>query len=262
MARKRTLLAKNELLKGERVITDLTFLDKEILPDEKDARSIIYDVYCTTDTGEHIIVEMQNKTQPHFMERSVYYVSSAIVTQGRKGQEFDYQINAVYGVFMLNFRERALEEKFRTDVILADRENHRMVNDKMRFIYLQLPLFHNKEAECVTDFEKWIYLLKHMDVLDRMPWTAQSQVFKKLAEIGDLAKLSQEEFHQYTMALKVYRDNKAMYDGAIQEGFRKGEAEGEAKGIVKVAKNMKSIGIPIDQIQQATGLSPEEIKKL
>ena len=50
----------NSLLLGERVIKDLTFLNSERLPGDEDMRSIIYDVYCTTDSGEQIIVEMPN----------------------------------------------------------------------------------------------------------------------------------------------------------------------------------------------------------
>jgi predicted transposase/invertase (TIGR01784 family) len=61
----------NSLLKGERVINKVTFLDKEQLGEFKDDRSLIYDVYCETDSGEKIIVEMQNKSQPYFKSRSV-----------------------------------------------------------------------------------------------------------------------------------------------------------------------------------------------
>ena len=46
----------NDLLEGERVITDLQFLNNEQLPLYPEGRGIIYDVYCTTDTGEKIIV--------------------------------------------------------------------------------------------------------------------------------------------------------------------------------------------------------------
>lgn len=46
----------NDLLKGERVITDFTFLNNEQLPADEDGRSLIYDIYCSTDTGEKIIV--------------------------------------------------------------------------------------------------------------------------------------------------------------------------------------------------------------
>ena len=61
-----------DLLKGERVITDFTFLNNEQLPADEDGRSLIYDIYCSTDTGEKIIVEMQNKSQLRFKERTLY----------------------------------------------------------------------------------------------------------------------------------------------------------------------------------------------
>ena len=41
----------NQLLLGEQHITDVKFKDKEMLPETKDQRGIIYDVFCETDTG-------------------------------------------------------------------------------------------------------------------------------------------------------------------------------------------------------------------
>jgi predicted transposase/invertase (TIGR01784 family) len=38
--------------------------------------------------------------------------------------------------------------------------------------------------------------------------------------------------------------------------------EGEAEGIAKVAKNMKAMGMPYEQIAAVTGLSEETIKSL
>ena len=72
----------NDLLEGERVITDLTFLNNEQLPIYPGERIAIYDIFCTTDTGEKIIVEMQNRSQVYFKERALYYLSHAIVRQG------------------------------------------------------------------------------------------------------------------------------------------------------------------------------------
>lgn len=51
----------NNLLKGEKVITNITFLDKEQPSEYRDDRSLIYDVFCETDDNERIIVEMQNR---------------------------------------------------------------------------------------------------------------------------------------------------------------------------------------------------------
>ena len=72
----------NALLADERNIIDVQFLDKEQPGEGADDRSLIYDVYCKLDNGEHIIVEMQNKSQPFFKNRSVYYISRSISRQG------------------------------------------------------------------------------------------------------------------------------------------------------------------------------------
>ena len=148
----------NDLLEGERVITDLTFLNNEQLPEYPGDRIAIYDIYCTTDTGEKIIVEMQNRSQVYFKERALYYLSHAIVRQGVKGESWKFDIKAVYGVFFINF---LLDEnqKLRTDVILTDRDTGKLFSDKLRQIFIALPLFNKTEAECETDFERWIFVL-------------------------------------------------------------------------------------------------------
>lgn len=51
----------NDLLVGEKSIKDITFLDKELLPEYMGDRGVIYDIYCTTENGEQFIVEMQNR---------------------------------------------------------------------------------------------------------------------------------------------------------------------------------------------------------
>ena len=61
----------NDLLVGEHVITDIQFLNNEQQPEVKNERGIIYDIYCMTDTGERIIVEMQNRE--HLILRTVLF---------------------------------------------------------------------------------------------------------------------------------------------------------------------------------------------
>ncbi len=51
----------NDLLEGEVHIKDVTFKDKELLPESKDLRGCIFDIFCETDEGKHFIVEMQNR---------------------------------------------------------------------------------------------------------------------------------------------------------------------------------------------------------
>ena len=92
----------NDLLVGEHVITDIRFLNNEQPPEVKTERGLIYDIYCVTDTGERIIVEMQNREQPYFKDRALFYLSRAITQQAKRGV-WNFQLDAVYGVFFMNF---------------------------------------------------------------------------------------------------------------------------------------------------------------
>ena len=151
----------------------LDFLNSLLVGEEQpalfeDDRSLIYDIYCETDKKENIIVEMQNKSQPYFKNRSIYYVSEAIARQGEKGADWQYKIDAVYLVAFLNFCPMDFDKQFRTDVGLIDRKNGKVFSDKERMTFMQLPLFTKEADECETDFDKWIYLLKNMETLIAM----------------------------------------------------------------------------------------------
>ena len=260
----------NALLADERKIVDVKFLDKEKVGISEGNRSLIYDIYCETETGEHIIVEMQNKYQPYFKKRSIYYMSRSIVEQGERGSNWNYDIKAVYLVAFLNFKLSDISEDFRTDVTLMDMKHRTVFSDKVRLIYLQLPYFTKEADDCENVFERIIYVLKHMDALKRMPWMLQDQVFKKLSEIAEVASLSKEEREQYDESLRHYRDTLVVMEGQYLEGEKKGHAEGLAEGLAEgelnkaknVAKNLKAMGMELEDISKATGLSVAEIEKL
>ena len=264
----------NNLLEGERKIADLTFLDKEIPAQTVDGRSLIYDIYCKDENGDHFIVEMQNKMQPYFKERSIYYVSQAISQQGEQGARWQYRIQAVYFVAMLNFTLADIGSTFRTDVALMDMKSKEYFSDKVRMIFLQLPYFTKEAEACKNDFERWIFVLKHMDTLTRLPWMAQNAVFERLAQIADISALTKEERLKYDEGIKQYRDAINVYEGAIlsgraeglkeglAKGLKEGEAKGRAEGVLSTARSMKAAGLESGLIAQITGLSAEAIEAL
>lgn len=65
---------------GYEPIVDLSYNDKERIGENDRERRVIYDVLCTTDRGHHFIVEMQNASQAYFEDRSIYYLSKAVVS--------------------------------------------------------------------------------------------------------------------------------------------------------------------------------------
>ena len=146
--------------------------------------------------------------------------------------------------------------------------------DKMRLVYLQLPLFEKEADDCQNTFERIIFVLKNMDILERMPWLAQDAVFQKLASIAEVAALSKEDREKYDESLRKYRDTISVMEGqylegkeaGLAEGMEKGIAEGMEKGMEKgkfeIARNMKADKLPIETIIKYTGLSAEEIEAL
>lgn len=65
----------------DRNIVDLEFLDKEMHPVERDLKGSVYDMFCKTDDGSRIIVEVQRRKQPFYPERAIYYSTFQIQRQ-------------------------------------------------------------------------------------------------------------------------------------------------------------------------------------
>ena len=244
----------NNLLKGEKTIVDLRFLDKEQPALFKEDRSLIYDVFCELESGEQIIVEMQNCNQTYFKNRSIYYVSEAIARQGERGVDWQFNIKAVYLIAFLNYRLPDIGDEFRTDAMLMDKKSKAEFSDKIRLVYLQLPLFQKEAEACENDFDRWIYVLKNMETFNRLPWMAKDSVFHRLSEIADVSAMTKEERQKYDYAIRKYRDNLCVYEGALQRG--------RAEERTKMALKMKADGMPLDLIIKYSGLSADEINAL
>lgn len=109
-----------------------------------------------------------------------------------------------------------------------------------------------------------------MEALERMPFTAQKKIFKRLAELADSRCLSQEEQEKYDESLKAADDYYGVlmsyYMNGIDEGVAKGEAKGEARGSYQksldIAKKMLLKGMDDDSIMELTGLTHEQLLQL
>ena len=101
-----------------------------------------------------------------------------------------------------------------------------------------------------------------MEVLERLPFTAQKKIFNHLAKLADVRCLSSEEQEKYDESIKAVDDYYSGLYGSYVEGEEKGIAKGMAKGKAEVARNMMTMGMSLPQIMQATGLTEEELKQL
>lgn len=267
----------NELLAddpGFEKIVNITYDNKETARGSVEERAAIYDVVCTTSTGKKFIVEMQNKSQSFFINRSLYYVSKSIVSQEKTG-DWDFGLMPVYMISFQNFVLAELGDDVRTDAMLCNLNTHKPLTNKVRLIYIQLPKFDKKsEEECTTAFDKWLYFLINMETMNTVPNFAQTDpVFKELANISDYYSLSKDERLSYDRSLKAYRDMKNQFDYAMSEGraqgIAEGRAEGRAEGIIEGEEKalkatiirMYAKKLPIETIADVTLSTPEYIKQ-
>lgn len=80
----------NSLFDGEDEIVDISYNNTEVFGKAPDDRKAVYDLYCETSSGSHIIVEMQNAYQRFFLDRTIFYSSFPIQAVAQKG-EWDYK---------------------------------------------------------------------------------------------------------------------------------------------------------------------------
>lgn len=280
----------NELIGNETgTITKLNYLPTEQLGHHADARKAIYDIYCENAQGEKFIVELQKAKQNYFKDRSIYYSTFPIQQQAPKNSHWNFRLNAVYTIGILDFVFEDNKQDpavFHHEVQLFDKNTQKVFYDKLTYIYLEMPKFHKTEVELETHFDKWLYVLKNLEKLTERPAKLQEKIFEKLFKQAAIANYSEAEYAEYEASLKTYRDLKNCIDTAFDEGKLEGKAEGlqqgKAEGIAEglqqgkaqgvaegkqesakqIAKNLKSAGMEIGFIAQTTGLSHAEIEKL
>ena len=251
----------NSLFDGFHIIKDVKYLNSEHVGDVFAERKAIFDVYCENERGEKFIVEMQNAYQKYFKDRSLFYSTFPIREQAPKGAEWNFKLEHVYTVALLNFdlEEEAFDKNdINHDVGLLDKKTLKVFNDKLSFKYVEIAKFNKTEDELVTLYDKWLYVLKNLSRLDERPAALKEKVFTKLFEEAEIAKFTPTELKEYEDSLKAYRDVKNSIDTALE----KGREEGKNSMAIQIAKKMLDAGMDIETVMQITDLSKSEIEKL
>ncbi len=257
----------NELLKDkEGLITEISYLPNEKLPLTIGDRKAIFDIYCKNEKGEFFIVEMQKVEQKYFKDRTLFYSTFPIQEQARnKGKNWNFKLKHVYTIGILDFEfeeDREYPEKYIYEAKLYETETKEVFYEKLTYIYLSMPKFKLSLEELETKFDKWLYVLKHLDKFERIPEKIKEKIFLKLFKTAELANFSKQELIQYEASINAYRDIKNSIDTAFEKGIEKGIEKGEKKKSIKVAEKMIKAGMKLSLISEMTGLSEEEINEL
>ncbi len=255
------------------------------------------DVFCETEEGELLILEIQYDDQNDYFHRMTYGTSKSLTEYIQKGDVFSkvrkiYSINIVY--FDLGKGDDYAYHGKTEFVSLSNSKNKLELSEEQKELYscetpgdimpeyfiLKVKQF-NQYAK--TPLEEWISFLK----TDCIPPTAKAPGLQEAREALLFEKLSPREKKQYLMDQDLKRIRQSEIETGIYKGFRKGMAEGIEKGMaegiekgiaegiekgkaegqqqtqINIAKNLKSLGtMTYEQISAVTGMSIDEINNI
>ena len=272
----------------DRNIVDLEFRDKEMHPLARQGKSSIYDMFCQTDDGSRIIVEVQRRKQPFYSERAIYYSTFQIQRQVDAGADY-YGFLPVYVINILEFEldETVDNPEVKTTYRLYEESSHSLLTDKLTFVFIELGKFRKSKEELDGNILEGMYFcLKNMAALKERPEALEHNVFKKIFEMSELLNMDEVTRSKVIDKMTTERDlrNQMAYARqiAIEEGLAEGRAKGLAEGRVEGraegrvegrvegemkakqehAAKLKQLGVSVDIICEATGLSMEAIESL
>jgi hypothetical protein len=274
-----------DVLELDTPLLDVHFLDKEQLPESKEERIGIYDIYCKDADGNRFIVELQKSRLAYVKDRMIYYSTFPIAAQAKKGGDiysyfdasleadrvkdaevmsyrkkhiktsWDYYLNAVYCIAILCYALNGSTRAVNRNSLRNDEPPHELFYDKLKFVTIELPLFDETKPEYSLDnhLNKWLYFLKFLPIFDVIPKIfAGDVVFQKAFRVAELANLSPKERKAYHLNLKRIWDSYAALETSYNEGVKKGVIKGRIEGKIEDL---------ILLLNQKFGSIPSEIEK-
>lgn len=268
----------NDLLAGEKHITDLAYIPTEELGGNSSHRRIIFDLRCVGDWGEVFLIEMQRMDHRNFRDRTVFSTSRIISNHYAQGD--DYRTTAlpeVYFIGILEFRMDPDErERYIRRMELAERETGRKFYNKLQYIFLELPNFVKADEEIRTAMDQWFWLFKHLSGADRLPAFMKKRVFRRIFNIAEISNLTEEELMAYNASIQAKWDWQNAVslaeERAVEKALKKERAQAaklleqerikaEAEKIQSVQK-MLAKGLSIADAAEVSGLSIEEVAEI
>ena len=250
-----------ELLKFD--VTILQIGESEGNQQNQDDKFNRVDILAHSDTNEIILIELQADSQLDYFQRMAYGVSKSITEHIRVGESYGkikkvYSVNIVYFhlgqgndyVYHGKTEFRGLHTNDLLGLSKAQQEQFKVA--AVHEIYPEYYILKINDFNDVAKdgLDEWIYFFKNTEVKDSFKAKGLDVVKEKLI----IDQMSEVEREAYSRDMENKRNHSSTIETAI--------IQGEKQGKIEVAKNLISLGISIDNISQATGLTDEEINKL
>lgn len=271
------------LPEGEEV-EEVEYLSAELVPETPLRKNSIVDVRCKDRKGRQFIVEMQMVWSSEFKQRVLFNASKAYVRQLDKREHY-HLLQPVYSLNLVNeIFETGTPDYYHYYRLVHDKHTEKVI-DGLHLVFVELPKFvphslSEKKMQCL-----WLRYMTEIGECGAQEIPAElleNPLLNKAVSIVRESAYDDEQLMAYDSFWDAIRVEKALMDGSERKGLERGRAEGRAEGLLEGraegllegeaigraeqnianAKNLKALGVTVDIIMKATGLSAEEIEKL
>lgn len=225
------------------------------------------DLLAEDSKGELIIIEVQNNRELDYFLRMLYGVSKAVTEYISEGDLYEkirkiYSVNIVYfdlgqGTDYVYHGRTEFRGIHNHDILkLSEKQSELFICRNVGDLFPEYYVLRVNEFDrkAVTPLDEWIVFLKTGEI-------GNDTQAPGLAEARERLKFSSLDKRERAAYLRNIEDLRVQR-GVVATARIEGRAEGRAESRLEIARNMKSIGIAVDVIVQATGLSPEEVEQL
>jgi predicted transposase/invertase (TIGR01784 family) len=268
-------------------IRDITYLNTEQTSEFELGRRAVLDLFCQCSDGRYFVVEMQAEPQHWFIDRALYYTSwliqhQATTAKNDRSTKWDYRLANIYFVGLMNFSLDKESPKFYHDLVLTEKETDKIYSDRIRYVFLEFPKFKKRADQLQTHLDQWIFLLANLSKFEERPPQLWHELFQKLFDKAEVARMTFQEQFDYMYREKVARDiylteknrmekatekglKRGMKQGLKQgraKGIAEGRAEGKALAVTEIVQRLHSLGEASSLISKITGLNVAEVEKI
>lgn len=253
-------------------IKNITIQNPEIPKNMRDSKIGILDVRAEINGKEIIEVEMQVQNQYNIDKRSPIYITKIYSDQLKEGDSYVkvkkvavinilnfnyYERNSYHSVGRMKFEKSKENEKVDMGYILEEQ----YVTDDLEMHFIELSKFRKKNPDISSKLDQWLWLICGEEEKIKMAKNENEKIKEAKSELEKL-EMSAEDRELYELRLKAIRDEINIRESGYTDGMKDGEEKGKKQKSIEIAKNMLKKQIPLELIEELTGISQSEIEKI
>lgn len=211
------------------------------------------DIKATMNNKKVVDIEIQLKDEKNIEQRTEFYGAKLLTEQLGKGEDYK-EIKPVILINILDYNILQVPEYCTKTVTVADKHRDYEVVKGITYYFIELPKFRKSKPQLANELECWLALIDDKD----------RGLIKMAEEKSKVIKQAKEEVEEI-LSEGVLKELEEFRQSAIWDEntrLRLAKEEGEEKTKKKIAKKLLKLGMDIEQISTATGLSKEEIEKI